>query len=124
MLAVAMLCSVSTYARLVALADEFWAWRARTQPSSGDDIPRIDRPADWLPDWSPDAVEQRRRRLAAFDGEWQALGGAASDWPIPEQVDYRLIGSALARAHWELDVLQSWRRNPHFYVHQTLGPVF
>jgi hypothetical protein len=30
----------------------------------------------------------------------------------------------LARVRWELDVLRGWRRNPHFYVHQTLGAVF
>ncbi len=34
------------------LARDFWAWRAATQPSSGDDIPRLERPAGWRPDWS------------------------------------------------------------------------
>src|SRR5205807_6652152 len=36
----------------------------------------------------------------------------------------RLIGSAPARVRHELDVAAGWRRNPHFYVHQTLGAVF
>ncbi len=111
-------------ADLVALAEDFWTWRARTQPITGDDIPRIARPAGWVPDWSPDAVTARRARLADFLQRWQALADDASTWPIPTRVDYRLMGSAIARVRWELEVLQSWRRNPRFYVHQTLGAVF
>ncbi|MBC7047341.1 hypothetical protein G6O52_25795, partial [Salmonella enterica subsp. enterica serovar Heidelberg] len=34
------------------LGADFWAWRGTTQPASSDDIPRIVRPAGWLPDWS------------------------------------------------------------------------
>ena len=30
----------------------------------------------------------------------------------------------LSRVTWELDVLQSWRRDPVFHVHQALGPYF
>jgi hypothetical protein len=119
-----MASSNAAYADLRALASEFWSWRALTQPLSGDDIPRIERPPGWTPDWSPDSVTRRHTQLDAFDAHWQALGDAAKTWPLGEQVDYRLIGSALARVHWELDVVQGWRRNPLFYVHQTLGAVF
>ncbi len=114
---------LSAVSDLQQLAEEFWAWRAQTQPNSGDDIPRLERPPGWLPDWSPDAVAARGERLARFDAEWHRLAAAARDWSVPRQVDHRLIGSAIARVRWELDVLQSWRRNPHFYVHQTLGPI-
>jgi hypothetical protein len=114
----------SAYADLTSLASEFWSWRAVTQPLSSDDIPRIERPPGWTPDWSPDAVAQRRAAVAGFDARWQALREAVRSWPVREQVDYRLIGSALARVRWELDVLQGWRRNPLFYVHQTLGAIF
>ncbi len=117
-----ILSPVSSYEQLTALADEFWTWRAATQPTSGDDIPRLERPADWLPDWSPHAVSHRQERLEAFDTSWRSLDATA--WPVQQQVDYRLIGSAIARVHWELNVLQSWRRNPNFYVFQTLGPIF
>src|SRR6185436_12274388 len=48
----------------------------------------------------------------------------ASSWPVPQQVDYRLIGSALARAHWELNVTCGQETNPGFYVDQTLGLLF
>jgi hypothetical protein len=109
---------------LAALARDVWAWRAVTQPSSGDDIPRIERPVGWVPNWSSAAVATRREVLAGFDARWQALGAEARTWAVPLQVDFRLIGSALARVHWELDTLQNWRRSPQFYVYQTLGAVF
>ena len=35
-----------------------------------------------------------------------------------------MIGSALARVRWELVVNPGWRRNPLFYVEQTLGSLF
>ena len=49
------------------LARDFWAWRAAEQPFSGDDIPRIERPAGWTPEWSAATVAQRRQELAGFD---------------------------------------------------------
>jgi hypothetical protein len=113
-----------SYADLTQLAADFWTWRARTQPASGDDIPRIERPVGWLPDWSADAAAGYRQQLAQFGSRWQALEFEAGRWPVAQQVDFRLIGSALSRVRWELDVLRSWQRNPRFYVLQTLGLVF
>lgn len=104
------------------LAREVWTWRAATQPSSGDDIPRLDRPAGWLPDWSAAAVSARRTALADFTRRHQAIDVSA--WPVARQVDHRLIGSALARVRWELDGAPAWRRDPAFYIQQALGPVF
>jgi len=108
--------------QLDQLASDFWQWRAFHQPNSSDDLPRIERPRGWEPDWSQAAVERQRGALAAFTERWKSMGVSA--WPIPRQVDYRLIGSALARVRWELDVLSSWERNPRFYVYQTLGALF
>lgn len=107
---------------LDALGRDFWAWRAVHQPFTGDDIPRIDRPAEWAPDWSPASIAAQRAALAAFERRWRALD--PSDWPIPRQVDYLLVGSALARGRWELEILRTWQRNPLFYLDQTLGAVF
>ena len=39
------------------LAEEFWVWRALHQPVSSDDIPRIERPESWDPDWSLASVQ-------------------------------------------------------------------
>ena len=103
------------------LARDFWAWRAVGQPVSGDDVPRILRPAGWTPDWSARAVAARRQELARFEARWQAL--AARGRPVAEQVDHRLLGSALARVRWELDGVRLWRRDPGFYTAQTLGSL-
>ncbi len=42
---------------------------------------------------------------------------------MAQQVDYRLMGSALARVHWELNLNRRWQRDPTFYLEQTLTPV-
>jgi hypothetical protein len=104
------------------LSRDFWTWRATTQPSSGDDIPRLERPDGWVPDWSPAAIAARRTALAGFDRRYRALD--PTGWPVPRQVDHRLVGSALARVRWELDGAPAWRRDPAFYIQQALGPVF
>ncbi len=106
-------------ARLQALAERFWTWRAATQPASGDDIPRIERPAGWTPDWSPAAVAARRETLERLEREWRGMD--TTGWSRTAQVDYRLLGSATARVHWELDGVRAWRRNPMFYLEQTLS---
>ena len=101
------------------LARDFWIWRAAEQPVSSDDIPRIERPSGWAPDWSPEAVARYHKQLAEFETRWQKID--ASAWPIPRQVDYRLMGSALSRVRWELDRIRNWQRDPSFYVQQTVG---
>ena len=103
------------------LAREFWDWRAAQQPRSRDDIPRIDRPAGWVPDFSADAVAGYRRELSGFE---ERLDGVEPGADRAAEVDARLMRSALARVRWELDVLRIWQRQPGFYVDQTLGCVF
>ncbi|MEA2205153.1 MAG: hypothetical protein QOE77_1929 [Blastocatellia bacterium] len=114
--------TTSTYDQLQQLGADFWTWRAANQPISSDDIPRIERPNDWLPDWSRNAIASRRAELADFGKRHQDIN--ANSWPVPQQVDYRLIGSAIARAHFELNVICIHERNPGFYVDQMLGLLF
>ncbi len=102
------------------LADDFWTWRAKYAPFTGDDVNRIERPGGTR-DWSGPSIDNRRRVLAAFEARWKKID--ASGWPIPKQVDYRLMGSALSRVRWELDVNPRWKRDPNFYIEQTLAPV-
>jgi len=106
---------------LQTLARDFWTWRAVTKPMDRDDVNRVVRPHGWAPDWSREAVEARRKALAAFEARWATLADPAR--PILWQVDRRLIGSALARVHWELDVKRSLRRDPMFWVDQTVPAV-
>jgi uncharacterized protein (DUF885 family) len=103
-------------------ARDFWAWRAAEQPTSSDDVNRIERPANWLPDWSPAAVEGYRQQLKNFEERWKKLDVSAE--AIPRQVDYRLMGSAVARVRWELEITRNWQRDPEFYTDQTLGSYF
>jgi uncharacterized protein (DUF885 family) len=105
-------------ARVQALSERFWTWRATEQPFSNDDIPRLDRPAGFVSHWSAQDVAGYQHRIADFDKEWRALD--VSSAPVPVQVDYRLIGSAIARVYWELQVIPDWKRNPFFYVDQGL----
>jgi uncharacterized protein (DUF885 family) len=122
LLLVLIVCGALAADPLDDLAREFWQWRAVHQPVSGDDMARIDRPADWTPDWSAQSVAQQKEALASFEKRWKEMD--AGRWAIPRQVDYRLIGSALARVGWELYVTRNWQRNPAFYVDQSLGAVY
>lgn len=106
------------------LDSDFWEWRASEQPFSFDDIPRLDRPAGWAADWSASTVAKRRDELAAFEKRWSELASNAPDRPRAEVVDYLLVGSAIARARWELDYVRGWQRNPWFYLDQTLASLF
>jgi hypothetical protein len=106
---------------LAGLSARFWRWRAWTQPITGDDIPRVARPPGWVPDWSAAAVAERRKVLAEAEQQWRAIPPRND---VPAEIDRRLLGSAIARVHWELDRLAGWRRNPGFYVDQTEGAVF
>ncbi|MFF3222518.1 DUF885 family protein [Nocardia suismassiliense] len=107
---------------LAKLAEEFWNWRLATVPDSSDDLPRVERPAGWLPDWSPAAIAELRTVLAELTRRHRELD--LSDEPVAVQVDGRLLGSALARVHWELELIRAWERNPGFYVQQSLGPIY
>jgi hypothetical protein len=108
------------FATVGKLADDFWKWRAKYAPFSGDDVNRIERPGGTR-DWSRTAIDRRGNELTEFISRWKKID--SKDWPIPQKVDYRLIGSALARVEWELDVNPRWKRDPNFYIEQTLTPV-
>jgi hypothetical protein len=107
-------------ASLDKLANDFWTWRAKYAPFTGDDVNRIERPGGTR-DWSRAKIDNRRKDLAEFEGRWKMV--EIKDWPIPKQVDYKLIGSALARVRWELDLNPRWKRDPNFYIEQTLTPI-
>ena len=102
------------------LASDFWTWRAKYAPFTGDDVNRIERPGGTR-DWSRAKIDNQRKELGEFETRWKKVDSHA--WPIAKQVDYRLIGSALARVRWELDINASWRRDPTFYIEQTLTPI-
>ena len=102
------------------LANDFWAWRAKYAPFTGDDVNRIERPGGTR-DWSRASIDKQQKDLAEFEARWKKLDPA--QWAVRQQVDYHLIGSALARVRWELDINPGWKRDPNFYIAQTLTAV-
>jgi uncharacterized protein (DUF885 family) len=102
---------------LEQLANDFWAWRAKYAPFTSDDVNRIER-SDGTRDWSRASIDRRKKDLVGFEGRWKKLDPA--QWRIPKQVDSKLIGSALSRVRWELEVNPRWKRDPNFYIEQTL----
>src|SRR5215469_5185974 len=118
---VLIFCSSLTVAQdsLPKLASDFWTWRAQYQSFNSDDIPRLERPTGFKRSWSNAAVSRQKSDLAAFEARWKKL--EAKNAPVAERVDYRLMGSALARVHWELELNRRWQRDPLFYVEQTMS---
>jgi uncharacterized protein DUF885 len=110
---------------LEKLAGDFWAWRDRNAPLNDDDVPRIPRPALLTSadgrDWSATGIASKRRMQAEFEARWKAMNPSA--WRVPPQVDYQLLGSAIARVHWELDLNRQWQCDPDFYLSQSLGAL-
>jgi len=122
-----LLCCVKANAafqrpQLDTLSESFWTWRATEQPFTNDDIPRIERADSFTVDWSPAAAKNYQSRIAGFESRWRALDMTGAS--VADQIDYRLLGSAIARVYWELDVMPMWREDPDFYVQQSLGSVY
>jgi hypothetical protein len=103
-------------------AKEFFKWRTITQPATGDDIPRVERPDKWVPDYSPEALATYREKYFEFSSGLKNL--PRPGWSKSDSVDYLLLHSAIERVNWELNILKLPNRNPDFYVHQTLGAVY
>src|SRR5947207_1005249 len=99
------------------IADDFWTWRAKYAPFTGDDVNRLERPGGTR-DWSRPSIDNRRKDLAAFEARWKKID--IGKCPVPQQVDYKLIGSAFSRVHWEHEINPRWKRDPNFYIDQTL----
>jgi hypothetical protein len=104
------------------LSREFFQWRARTQPPSSDDIPRIERPPGWVPDVSPLGMSEQFAKYREFRSRLDAI--PRSGWTRSDSVDYLLLRSAIERVNWELRVLRAPIRNPDYYVQETLGAVY
>jgi hypothetical protein len=72
-------------------------------------------------DWSAASIARQGADLAIFERQWKAM--PTTGLPVARLVDYRLIGSAIARVRWELVVNPRWQRDPAFYVEQTVGAL-
>lgn len=109
------------------LSSQFWTWRAEQQPRSHDDIPRIERPSNWTPEWSAADIAHYREKLSEFEAKWATIEVGQHEAPkvsIQAWVDHRALGSAISRVRWELDVLSIWQTQARFYIDQTIGVIF
>ena len=104
------------------LGRDFWEWRIPSSYRTPDDVPRVEHPPDWVPKFDSDSARRRLQCAAEFRRRWEDLD--VTDTSIPNQVDYRLIGSAINRVEWEVGILRNWERDAVMQVHQALGPVF
>lgn len=107
---------------LQSIARAFFAWRATQQPSTGDDVNRIERPEGWVPDWSPKAIVRYNAQQVEFRSRLETLN--KSGWTIADSTDFLLLRSAIGRVDHELNVVRWPRRHPSFYVQQTLGALY
>lgn len=107
---------------LQELGMDFFRWRAITQPASGDDVPRVERPNGWRPEFSHVEIGAYREAYKRYRAKLEAL--PREGWSRADSVDYLILRAAMERVNWELNVLRLPHRNPDFYVHQTLGAVY
>jgi uncharacterized protein (DUF885 family) len=104
------------------LAREFFEWRTITQPITGDDIPRIERPDNWRPDYSPENIKLYQKKYSEFKNSLHSI--SKNNFTRTDSVDYLLLRSAIERVNWELNILKLPNTHPEFYIDQTLGSVF
>ncbi len=103
------------------LAKDFFDWRTITQPVTGDDIPRIERPDGWVPDYSPTSLKNYKNKYIEFSSKLRKI--SMENWTIADSVDFLLLHSAIERVNWELNILKLPYSHPEFYVFQTAGII-
>lgn len=107
---------------LQSLAADFFQWRMVTQPSTEDDILRVERPDGWIPDFSQETLEKNKQKYIEYLNQLKNI--SRNNWSRSDSIDYLLMHSGIERVNWELNILRSPYRNPDFYVHQTVGAVY
>ncbi len=107
---------------LQELAKEFFKWRTATQPITPDDIPRVERPDGWIPDYSPESIISYKSKYEEFRKKLHAV--SAEDFNRADSVDFLLLRSAIERVNWELNILKLPHTHPEFYIQQTVGSIF
>ncbi len=91
-------------ARYEDLVRFFHDWRAFQKP----------RLVDGVPDYTAAAMTEQRKELATFRRRLDRIDPNA--WPIPQQVDHRIVRAELNGLDFDHRVLKPWAENPAFYV--------
>lgn len=107
---------------LQKLSKDFFEWRAITQPVTGDDIPRIEKPDGWAPDYSGKALHNYKLKYLEFRKMLKEIPQV--NWTRADSIDFLLLHSAIERVNWELNILKLPETHPEFYVEQAVGSIF
>ena len=107
---------------LQKLSKVFFEWRSITQPATGDDIPRIERPDGWSADYSPEALKNYKLKYIEFSKALKEI--PQTSWTRADSIDFLLLHSAIERVNWELNILNLPESHPEFYVQQAVGSIF
>ena len=112
-----------SYDEFVELFQEFLEWQD-PEKASGK-TPNRDiagSPTEIYPDYSQNAVEQRRDRMRDFQARLADM--AVVDWEFEQQVEYLAVRSRFDQHDFTLNVSRPWSRDPGFYVDQMLRITF
>lgn len=124
--ATALLGEAEAGTALESLAADYYRLRAATsQPMSPDDVPRCERPVGWAPDFSEEAMSGMLRDYEQYSERFRSIlrDSKPEHWSREQQVDAAIVMAHLERLRWEQTVLRANRRNPDFFITQTLGAV-
>ena len=112
-----------TYDDLVALVDDFMAWRDPRGEQPRQIIrDTAGRPIEPVPDYGSEAIAERLGALHALQARLEDMNVAA--WPRERQVDWLAVRSRLDQQAFLLRVQRPWARDPGFYVDQMLRVTF
>jgi hypothetical protein len=80
-----------------------------------------------MPSWSASDVAKYREQYLDFLDLYSKINvGKIKNLNCDKAtyVDYRILGSAIARVKWEIDILKIWQQQPRFYIDQSIGVIF
>lgn len=110
-----------SHANLVALFQEFQAWR---DPPIITDTRAKERPeaVEEFPNYSADTIDQRVEDMATYQGRLADM--AVASWDRSQQVDWVAVRGVMDEYEFILKVTRPWARDPNFYVEQLLSFAF
>ena len=95
------IASDKNHADLLSLFEQ---WRAFQKPALDDGVP----------DYSAKSMQAQHQALTAYQARLSAID--PSEWPIPQQVDYRLVRAEMNGLDFYHRVLKPWARDPAYYT--------
>ncbi|NKB88418.1 MAG: DUF885 family protein [Acidobacteria bacterium] len=87
-----------------ALLNLFEDWREFEAPTL----------VDGVPDYSPVAMDSKRRDLPELMARLDAMD--PTGWPLPQRIDWQLVRAEMRGLDFDLRVRKPWANNPAFYV--------